>query len=104
MPLKAVEALLQEAIQRGEFDDLPGKGQRIDLSDYFNTPEDLRLAYSLLKSADALPEEAEWLKEIAALKDELALCTDETERKRMHKAIEERLLKFNVIMEGRKRK
>jgi len=104
MPLKAVETLLQEAIQRGDFDNLPSKGQRIDLSDYFNTPEDLRLAYWILKSADVLPEEAELLKEIAALKDELALCMDKTCRASLRKEIEVRLLRFNVIMDGRKRK
>lgn len=104
MLIKAVESILQEAIQRGDFDNLPGKGRRIDLSDYFNTPEDLRLAYSLLKSADVLPEEAELLKEIAALKGDLASCTDETKRKILHKAIEERMLNFNVMMESRKRR
>jgi hypothetical protein len=104
MPIKAVESLLQEAIQRGDFDDLPGKGQHIDLSDYFNTPEDLRLAYSILKSADVLPEEVELLREVAALKEELALCSDEARRKQLHKAMEERMLKFNVMMDGRKRK
>ena len=104
MPLKAVETLLQEAIQRGDFEELPGKGQRIDLSDYFNTPEDLRLAYSLLKSADILSEEVELLKEIAELKSELAQCTDETRRASLRKSIDERLLRFNVMMDGRKRK
>ena len=104
MSLKAVETLLQEAIQRGDFDNLPGKGQRIDLSDYFNTPEDLRLAYSILKSADVLPEEVELLKEIAALKDELALCIDEMLRASLQKEIEARLLRFNVLMEGMKKK
>lgn len=103
-PIKHAEALLQEAIQRGDFDNLPGKGQRIDLSDYFNTPEDLRLAYSILKSTDVLPEEVELLKKIAALKDELAQCTDETRRASLRKSIDERLLSFNVMMDGRMRK
>jgi hypothetical protein len=104
MPIKAVETLLQEAIRRGDFDNLPGKGQRIDLSDYFNTPEDLRLAYSLLKSTDILPEEVELLKEIAELKSELAQCIDENRRASLRKSIDERLLRFNVMMDGRKRK
>ena len=104
MSIKAVEALLQEAIQRGEFKDLPGKGKPVDLADYFNTPEDVRLAYSLLKNANILPEEAELLKEIAGLKEELELCQETTPRKTLRKTIEERKLKLNVLLEGRKGK
>jgi len=41
---KAVEASIQEAFLRGDFDNLPGKGKPIDLTEYFNTPEDVRVA------------------------------------------------------------
>ncbi|MFH2104192.1 MAG: DUF1992 domain-containing protein [Chloroflexota bacterium] len=101
-PSKAVDAIIQEAIARGEFDNLPGKGKPVDLSDYFNTPEEVRLAYSVLKSADVLPEEAEILKEITILREELSLCGDETLRLRIRQAIDTRLLKFNLLMERHK--
>ena len=64
---KAVEAIIQEAMQRGDFDNLRGKGQPLDLSAYFDTPEDVRMAYSILKNAGVLPEEINLLHEIAAL-------------------------------------
>ena len=102
--MKTVEAILQEAIQRGDFNDLPGRGMPVDLTDYFNTPEDLRLAYSILKNADVLPEEAGLLKEIATLKEELVNGADDACHKRLRHAIEDRLLKFNVMMESRKSK
>ncbi|HET9589851.1 MAG TPA: DUF1992 domain-containing protein [Anaerolineales bacterium] len=44
---KAVEAMIKEAMERGEFDDLPGKGKPIDLSAYFDTPEEVRMALRL---------------------------------------------------------
>ena len=31
---KSIEAIIREAMERGEFDDLPGKGKPIDLSAY----------------------------------------------------------------------
>ncbi|RPH57254.1 MAG: DUF1992 domain-containing protein, partial [Chloroflexi bacterium] len=62
---KSIDEIIREAMQRGEFDHLPKTGQPLNLDDYFNTPEDLRLAYSLLKNANFLPEEAALLKEIA---------------------------------------
>ncbi len=99
---KAVEAIILEAMARGEFDDLPGKGRPVDLSAYFDTPEDMRLVFSILKNAGVLPEEAEQLKEIAALKKELDACADAPKRKKLRKAIDDSLLKYNVMMERRK--
>ena len=48
---RIVEAIIKEAMERGEFDDLPGKGKPIDLTEYFETPEDVRMANSVLKNA-----------------------------------------------------
>ena len=40
---RMVEAMIKEAMERGEFDNLPGKGQPIDLTEYFEMPEEVRL-------------------------------------------------------------
>ena len=46
------ERRIEEAIERGEFDNLPGAGQPIDLEDLDpSLPEELRLAYRILKNA-----------------------------------------------------
>ena len=62
-----VEQKLLEAVSRGEFDDLPGAGRPLDLDDEPLIPEDLRLAYRILKNAGFVPPEVETLNEIAAL-------------------------------------
>lgn len=62
-----VEQKLLEAVSRGEFDDLPGAGRPLDLEDDPLVPEDLRLAYRILKNAGFVPPEIETLNEIAAL-------------------------------------
>ena len=77
---KAIEEKIRKAIEVGDFDDLEGRGKPLDLTAYFNTPEDLRLAYSLLKSNEFVPEEVEMLKEIAFLKEKIALCANDDER------------------------
>jgi len=61
------EQRIAEAITRGELDDLPGAGQPLDLSDDALIPEELRLAYRILKNAGYVPPEVETLNEIAAL-------------------------------------
>ena len=58
---KTVDEKIEEAIAKGEFDNLPGKGKPLDLDAYFATPERLRMGYSILKSADIIPEEMELL-------------------------------------------
>jgi hypothetical protein len=98
-----VERLIQEAMARGEFDNLPGVGKPVDLSAYFDTPEELRLAYSVLKSADILPQEAELLKEISALSEKLQSTHDHAKRAKLKKEIEEKQLQFNLMMERNKR-
>jgi hypothetical protein len=61
------EKKLLEAVSRGEFDDLPGAGRPLDLDHDPLVPEDLRLAYRILKNAGFVPPEVEALNEIAAL-------------------------------------
>jgi hypothetical protein len=101
MPIdRAIEAIIREAMRRGEFDNLPGKGKPIDLTDYFNTPEDFRLAYSIMKNAGVLPEEVEILKEIEALNNQLEVCKDEGKRKQLKKKIEDRKMRVSLLLEG----
>lgn len=96
---KAVEAIIKEAQARGEFDDLPGAGKPIDLDAYFNTPEDVRAAYAILKNAGILPQEIELLQDIAALKEKLGAEKSESEQSRLRKEIEKKRLEFNLLME-----
>ena len=59
------ERRIEEAIGRGEFDDLPGAGQPLELADLDpSLPEELRMAYRILKNAgissvDTVDEDAE---------------------------------------------
>jgi len=96
---QVVEQIIQEAMARGDFDDLPGKGKPLDLDAYFSAPEDLRLAYSVLKNAGYLPEEVELLREVAALRARLDACTDDAERAGVLRAIDEKQMLFNLLNE-----
>lgn len=100
---KLIEKRIREAMERGEFDNLAGKGEPVDLSEYFATPEDLRIGHKLLKDANIVPEELELLKEAQALKEQLAGCSTDDERRRIRKAIDEKLLKYNLLKERYKR-
>ena len=101
--MPAIDQIIQDAIARGEFDNLPGAGKPIDLSAYFNTPEEIRVAYSVLKNAGILPQEAELLREMAVLKEEAETTKEPTRRARLLKEIEQKRLEFNLMMERQKR-
>ena len=66
MTNKLADNRIREAIKNGLFDDLP-HGKRVDHEEYFATPEDRRMAYSILKNANCVPEEVALLNDIAAL-------------------------------------
>jgi len=100
---KLIEEKIREAMEKGEFDDLPGKGKPLDLDAYFATPEDVRLGYSVMKSANCLPVEVELQNEIESLKARLGVCDDERERQSLRKEIEARTLKLNLLMDGNER-
>jgi hypothetical protein len=101
---RGVEAIIREAMRRGDFDQLAGKGKPIDLQAYFDTPEDVRLAYAMLKETGFLPTEVETLKDIEALEEKLAATADEEQQARLRKQVEDARLKFNLMMERLRRK
>jgi hypothetical protein len=100
---KIVEALIKEAQALGKFDNLPGKGKPIDLTEYFNTPEDVRVAQAMLKNPGMVPVEIELLQEIAVLKESLDSVKDEAGSAKRRKLLEEKQLQFNLLLERRKR-
>ncbi len=94
------EAKIREAMERGEFDNLPGRGKPLQgLDSYFATPEGVRLGYSVLKNAGFVPEEMALIKEINDLKDRAVHCTDPGKRNRLNAQIAELQLKYDLLME-----
>jgi len=61
-----IDQKIREAMERGEFDNLPGKGEPVDLSENpFEDPE-LRLAHRMLRNAGFAPSWIEERKDIDA--------------------------------------
>jgi len=100
---KLVEAAIKEAQERGEFKNLAGKGKPIDLTAYFDTPEDIRVAQSVLKNAGMTSREVDLLKEIAELKQVLVAVVDEKKKPEIRKEIEKKQIEFSLMLERQKR-
>ena len=61
------EKKLREAIENGEFDDLPGKGEPLDLKENPFEDPDLRVVHRLLRNAGFAPA---WIEERKAIDTE----------------------------------
>jgi DnaJ homologue, subfamily C, member 28, conserved domain len=95
---------IKEAMARGEFDNLPGKGKPLDLDAYFATPEHLRMGYSILKSADMIPEEMELLREIEGLKKSLDSSPNQMAKRSIQERLSDKVTHFNMRMERQRKK
>ena len=82
------EQRIQEAVNRGDLDALPGRGKPLALEDDSGVPEDLRMACKILRNAGYAPPEAEDRKEAASLADLLRNCTDEQEKVRQMRRLD----------------
>ena len=94
---KIIEKRIKEAQEKGEFDDLPGHGEPLKIEDDSHIPEDLRLAYKILKNADCLPPELELKKEIRQMEDMLGDIPDEREKYRYLKKINYKIMQLNMM-------
>ena len=94
---KIAEQRIREAIENGEFDNLKGMGKPLDLSEESWIPEDLRMAYRLLKNSGCLPTELELRKEVMNLRDLINTIDDDKERIKKIRELNFKLLKLNEL-------
>ncbi len=101
---KIAEDKIREAIEKGEFDNLPGRGKPLrGLAEYFATPEGVRIGYSVLKGSGFVPEEVTLLKEIESLRARLKACSQERDKSKTQAEIQQLQLKYDLIMDSYRR-
>jgi hypothetical protein len=101
---KGTEGAIQSAMERGEFNNLKGKGKPLDLNEYFDTPEDIRLGYTLLKNAGYVPEEVQLLNQIEELKIKLKQEKDQDQIQELRKLLRDAQLNYDLRMERLKKR
>jgi hypothetical protein len=97
LPHIIAERKIREAQEKGEFDNLPGKGKPLQLEDDSQVPEELRLAYKILKNADCLPPELELKKDIIRMEEMLRGVQDVKEKYRLMKKLNFQIMKLNMM-------
>ena len=86
---------IEQAIARGELDDLPGQGKPLQLDDEGMVPEEFRMAYRILKNAGMVPPEITLKGQINALEKTLTLIENDIEHDRMRKKLQCLYLKLD---------
>ena len=76
-----------------------GKPLELDRDGYADTPEELRLAYKILKNAGYVPAEIEFFRTLATLREELASTNDENEARALRMKIAELEQKVAMLLE-----
>src|SRR5512138_3525480 len=94
---KIVEERIRRAFEEGEFDNLEGTGEPLALEDDSNVPEDLRLAFKILKNAECLPPEVELRKDIERTEDLIAAMPETVEKYRALNKLNFLILKLNAM-------
>lgn len=94
---RIVEERILKAQKKGEFENLVGSGKPLKFNDNWCIPEELRLAYKILKNADCLPPEIELKKEIKQTEDLLAGMQETSEKYRILKKLNFLIMKLNTI-------
>lgn len=94
------EARIQEAVDRGEFDDLPGAGKPLILDDEALVPEERRTAYRLLKNAGYVPPEVLLRREIADVEQLINVATTQEDRASLHRRLQALLMRLSLARGG----
>lgn len=97
---KIAQRKIEEAIDNGEFRNLRGSGKPLVLDNDVMIPEDLRMAYKVLKNAGCVPPELELRKEITCLKELINTLDDDKERLKKIREFNFKLMKLEM-MRGR---
>lgn len=94
---RIAERIIREAMENGEFDNLEGAGKPLNFADETWIPEDLRIAYRVLKNAGCIPPEIELRKEIINMSSLINTIDDDKERLKKIKELNFILLKLNTM-------
>lgn len=100
---RIAEKKIRDAMADGTFD-VVADGRAIDLDDYFKAPAELRLAYSVLKSAGCVPEEVEYLKDVDRLRTAVAAASDEDTRAALRRELAHATLRLDLALERSRHK
>lgn len=96
------EDKIRTAIKEGEFENLPGQGKPLQLEDLSHIPEDLRIAYKVLKNANLINETDRLKEDLMTIENLLNSCDSSEERQRLKMKKNEKQIRLEALLKKRK--
>lgn len=98
---RIVEERIRSAQKNGDFKNLPNAGRPLAFTDEGFVPEELRMAYKILKNAGFVPPEIEIKKEILHIESLLSGMAETAEAYHLMKKLNFLIMKLNSLRGGR---
>lgn len=95
------EDKIKRAMKDGEFDNLPGKGKPLELEDLSHLPQELRMAYTILKNANMLEDLDRLKEEMLSIDDLIAACDSAEDMARLREKKQQKQLRFEELLKKR---
>ncbi|PGY06464.1 DnaJ family domain-containing protein [Bacillus sp. AFS031507] len=101
---RIAEDKIKEAIKNKEFENLPGMGKPLDLSDELpGMSAEMKMGYRMLKNAGYISDQVDLRKELITLNDLISVATDDEEIARLQEKLTRKQLQFEKVMEQRRK-
>lgn len=92
------EERIRKAYEEGEFEQLPGLGKPLPKDSLEGIPEELKMAYRLMKNAGFTPDEMTIKNEMLTIEDLIRRSEDELEKEELRKKLNAKLLQYNGLL------
>lgn len=94
---RIAEQKISEAVREGRLSVAGWRNRPLPSDNNSLVPEDLRLAYKILKNAGCVPPELELKREILKMEDLMAGLPDEKEKYRLMQRINYKIMQLNIM-------
>lgn len=98
------EQRIREAMANGDFDQLPGRGKRVNLDEYFKSPPEQRAAHALLKNAGIAPQEIQMRRTMNEWRSQLAEAKDDITRREIRARIGRMHIELDLLVQKARRR
>ncbi|MBS4198358.1 DUF1992 domain-containing protein [Bacillus sp. FJAT-49732] len=92
------EERIRKAYEEGEFDNLPGRGKPLPKDSLAGIPDELKMAYRLMKNAGYSPDEMDVKKEIMTIEDLIRKTENDMEKEGLKRELNEKILQYNSLL------
>ncbi|CAM3951301.1 DUF1992 domain-containing protein [Mesobacillus zeae] len=95
------EDRIKKAYDDGEFENLPGFGKPLKPDELASVPQELRMAYRIMKNAGYSPEENAIRQEILSIEDLIRSGVEGEEAKELQQKLNEKLVSYQNLVSNR---